>query len=196
MPRLSRNAQVLRYLLEVAPGVGHTLLAKFAYLADLIARHYLGEPITEMQYRFDNYGPFDAVGFYRARDELVEAGFITHEPIEIGGYSGFEMRPTERAVEYDLSDAQMEILAFVGRTYGSLTARELCERVVYTSTPMKNAKPGKLLDMDQINHESGELEFNLERMLAGEKSADAGRGRPFADVLHELRAHLRARGRQ
>ena len=66
MPKLSRNAQVLRYLLEVAPGVGHTLLAKFAYLADLIARQYLGGPITEMQYRYDNHGPFDAVGFYRA----------------------------------------------------------------------------------------------------------------------------------
>src|SRR5262245_48517651 len=34
MPTLSRNAQVLRYLLQVAPGIGHTKLAKFAYLAD------------------------------------------------------------------------------------------------------------------------------------------------------------------
>ena len=31
---LTRNAQVLRYLLEVAPGAGHTILAKLAYLAE------------------------------------------------------------------------------------------------------------------------------------------------------------------
>lgn len=195
MPGLSRNAQVLRYLVEVAPGVGHTLLAKFAYLADLVARQYLGVPISEMRYRYDNHGPFDAVGFYRARDELVEEGFITHEPTEIGGYAGFEMHATRRAVKYDLSEAQKEILQFVARKYASWTARDICDQVVYTSRPMKDAKPGRLLDMDQLNREPKELEFNLERMLAGEKSADEGRVRPLADVLNELRARHSGRSR-
>ena len=99
MPEVSRNAQVLRYLLEVAPGVGHTLLAKFAYLADLLARQYLGRPITTMEYKFDSHGPFDAVRFYKARDELVEGGLINHRPADIGGYAGFEMFPTERATD-------------------------------------------------------------------------------------------------
>jgi hypothetical protein len=60
---------------------------------------------------------------------------------------------------------------------------------------MKDAKPGRLLDMDQMNHEPDELEFSLERMLAGEKSADEGRVRPLADVLNELRARHSGRGR-
>lgn len=188
MPGLSRNAQVLRYLLEMAPGVGHTLLAKFAYLADLAARECVGRPISEMRYRFDNHGPFDAVAFYRARDELLEGEFITEEPADIGGYAGFEMSPTHREVAYAFEEWEEAILSFVARKFASWTARDLCDQKVYTSRPMKVAEPGRMLDMDQVNHEPEELEFNLERMLAGEQSADERRVRPLADVLRELRA--------
>jgi hypothetical protein len=188
MAGLSRNAQVLRYLLDVAPGVGHTLLAKFAYLSDLLARQYLGKPISEMEYIFDEHGPFDAWRFYRARDELVAGGHITHGPAEIGGYPGFEMRPTERPVRYELTEPEREILSWVARTYASWTATDFCNRVVYTSKPMKDAKPGEHLNMDQMNHEPDDLEFNLEEMLAGERAAAEGRVRPLADVLNELRA--------
>jgi hypothetical protein len=74
MTSLSRNAQVLRYLLEVAPGVGHTKLAKFAYLADLEARKYLGGPVSEFRYVRDQHGPFDAKRFFAARDGSYGAG--------------------------------------------------------------------------------------------------------------------------
>ena len=195
MAQLTRNAQMLRYLLEVAPGIGHTLLAKFAYLADLAARQYLGRPISEMDYRFDNHGPFDAVSFYQARDELIAGRLITHGPMDIGGHAGFEMRITESDVEYDFTVAEAEILRYVARKFGSWTATDLCNRVVYTSEPMKKASPGERLDMDQVNREPQEHEFNLERMLAGEESAAEGRVRPLADVLNELHArHSRTGG--
>lgn len=192
---LSRNAQVLRYFLEIAPGVGHTLLAKFVYLADVVARQHLGQPISEMEYVYDNHGPFDAVAFYTARDELIEGGLISHGPAEIGGYAGFEMRATEQPAEYEFTEAEAEVLTWVGRKYGSWTATDLCSRVVYTSKPMQGAKPGARLDMDQMNREPQDLEFSLERMLAGEKSADEGQVRPLADVLDELRARHSRRGR-
>src|SRR6266496_2935351 len=41
MTQLSRNAQILRYLMEVAPGLGRIKLAKFAYLADCESYRYL-----------------------------------------------------------------------------------------------------------------------------------------------------------
>jgi hypothetical protein len=59
MASLSRNAQVLRYRLEVVPGIGHTKLAKFAYLADLESRKYLGRAISSLRYALDRDGSFD-----------------------------------------------------------------------------------------------------------------------------------------
>jgi len=184
---LTRDAQTLRYLLEVAPGAGHTLLAKLAYLSDLLASQHLGHPITGMEYVYDNHGPFDRFRFYSARDELVLGGFIVRETADIGGYLGYPMFPTANSVEYSLGDAEKEILGWVGRTYGAWSARDLCDKVVYQTKPMKRAKQGERLPMEQFRR-TNRLEFDLENVLAGERSAAKGRVRPLASVLNELRA--------
>src|SRR5713101_4784486 len=100
MPTLSRNAQVLRYLLQVAPGIGHTKLAKFAYLADLVARKYLGRAISTFVYVYDQHGPFDSPRFFKAISELKRLDFVTENEIPCGQYRGFEMHPTTRVAEF------------------------------------------------------------------------------------------------
>ena len=186
-PTLTRNAQVLRYLLEVTPGVGHTILAKLAYLGDLLAWQHLGRPITGMEYVYDNHGPFDRLRFYSARDELELGGFILRESADVGGYLGYSMQPTPQPVEYDLVPAEKDILTWVGRTYGSWTARALCDQVVYQTRPMKKAKPGGRLPMEAFSRRD-DMELDLEQVLVGERSAREGRVRPLAGVLNELRA--------
>ncbi len=189
MSCLSRNAQVLRYLLEVAPGIGHTKLAKYAYLADLEARKYLGRPISSFRYFFDRHGPFDARGFFVAKDELVDGCYITESQVPLGPYVGFEMYPTERSVEYDFDLPDVQLLKYIADTYLSKNARDLCDEVVYKTEPMLHARQGSALPMSLVNRRPGSRhEFNLERMLAGEASTQAGRVRPVADVLNELRA--------
>ena len=94
MTTLSRNAQVLRYLLEVAPGVGRIKLVKYAYLADCEAYRYLGRAISNFRYRFDKHGPFDRA-FFDTKDELVREGYATETPTRIGPYDGYA-RPTSR----------------------------------------------------------------------------------------------------
>jgi hypothetical protein len=189
MPELSRNALVLRYLLEVAPGVGHIKLAKFAYLADLEARKYLARPISQFRYIRDQHGPFDARAFFSARDELVGRGFATETPVECGPYVEYQMHPTSRVPEYDFSVPESEVLSYVALTYMSKTARDLCEDIVYRTPPMQNLKLGDEVPMDKLDGESRDkLGFSLERMLAGEASAEAGRVRPMAEVVNELRA--------
>jgi hypothetical protein len=186
---LSTNAQVLRYLLEAAPGIGHTKLAKFAYLADLEARKYLGQPISSFRYFYDRHGPFDARGFFAAKDELVAGGYITESQVPLGPYVGFEMCPTERSIEYDFGLPDAQLLKYVADTYLSKSARDLCDEVVYKTEPMLHARQGNALPMSRVNRKPGrQHEFDLERMLAGETSAQAGRTRPVADVLNELRA--------
>ena len=186
--RLSRNAQVLRYLLEVAPGIGHTKLLKFAYLADLEGRRHLGRPISEFCYvRFD-HGPFDKA-FYSAKAELLGSGLATDETVLVGSYEAHSLRPTQVAVEYDFSVAEAEVLSFVAGTYLDQSAAQLCEDVVYQTPPMKGATVGEELNMDQVNKLTDDpLGFTVERMLAGEESGRAGRTRPMRDVLNELRA--------
>lgn len=194
MPELSRNAQVLRFLLEAAPGVGHTKLAKFAYLADLEARKYLGRPISTFRYVLAKHGPFDARSFFGARDELVSTGYVTENEVACGPYLGYELRPTAQAPEYAFSIPEAAVLKFVAETYLAMTARDLCEDVVYQTEPMrrKGLKVGERLPMDDVNRdENDELGFDLERMLAGEKSAEEGRVRPLAEALGELRARHR-----
>ena len=151
MPDLSRNALVLRYLLEVAPGVGHTKLAKFAYLADLEARKYLARPISQFRYVRDQHGPFDARAFFAARDELVQTGYITESPVECGPYVEYQMQPTSRVPEYDFTVPESEVLSYVARAYMSKTARALCEDVVYRTAPMQNLNLGDEVSFDDLN---------------------------------------------
>ena len=58
-----------------------------------------------------------------------------------------------------------------------------------TFETMIGAKPGKPLPMDKFNRNPKDrLGFNAGRMFAGEQSAQAGRVRPLAEAMHELRA--------
>lgn len=188
MADLSRNAQVLRYLLQVAPGIGRTKLAKFAYLADLESRRYLGKPISSFEYYFDQRGPFDSGGFFGALRELTARGLATENQVPYGEYTGYELYATSVAAEFDFTAPEAEVLRYVAKTYLSQTARDLCDDIVYKTEPMRSAEPGKPLPMDTVNRAPGEkLEFSLERMLAGEASAAAGRTHSLADVMRELR---------
>lgn len=192
---LSRNAQVLRYLLEVAPGLGRIKLAKFAYLADCEAHRYLGRPISEFRYRYARHGPFDDGRFYAAKDQLIQGGYATEVTVEAGPYVEYELSPTRQPVEYGFDQAETEILRYVAETYLNRTARSLCDEVVYQTPPMKGAKVGEKLQMDRMRQEKNKadkLGFNLERLLAGEASVEAGRYRPLRDAVDELRARHRA----
>ncbi len=189
MSKLSRNAMVLRFLLQEAPGIGRIKLAKFAYLADLEARKYLGQPITHFNYVYDQQGPFDARPFYDALEELEQRGLVSQSQVPLGQYLGYEIHPTQNVVEYDFDVAEAEVLSYVARTYLAKNAQDLCEDVVYQTLPMLQAKPGRPLPMDVVNGKPGDyLTFDLKRMIAGEAQAKAGQTRPLADVLGELRA--------
>lgn len=187
MTPLSRNAQVLRYLLEVAPGVGRIKLVKYAYLADCEAFRYLGRAISTFRYRFDKHGPFDRA-FFRAKDELLAEDLATETATRIGPYDGYEYRPTDEPVEYGFTQEEAEILRYVAVTYLSDTATRLCEDVVYQTPPMRAAKVGERLKMETMREEQDPLGFNLKRLLAAEASVEAGRFRPLKDAVDELRA--------
>ena len=189
MDNLTRNAQVLRYLLQVAPGIGPHRLAQFAYLADVEARRYLGRPISVLEYVFTPRGPFDASGFAGAMKELEALGLVRENQIPCGSYSASELLPTNTPVEFTFSAAEAEVLRYVATTFLSGSARELSDDIIYGTEPMVDAEPGKPLPMDRANGVPGaDLTFSLERMLRGEASASAGRTRPWVQARDEFRA--------
>lgn len=190
---LSRNAQVLRYLLGVAPALGRIKLAKFAYLADCEGHRYLGRGISKFHYRSAQQGPFDDRGFYGAKDELVAGGYATEAPVQSGPYVEYQLTPTTKPVEYDFDQAEAEILRYVAETYFDRSARSLCDDIVYQTPPMRNVKPGERLRMEKMRERRPDtLGFNLERLLAGEASVEAGRYRALKDAVDELRARHHA----
>jgi hypothetical protein len=189
MKSISRNAQVLHYLLCADPGVGRTKLANYAYLADLEARKYLGRPISAFRYRFDSHGPFDARAFCAATREMEQAGLATESEVGVGDYIEHRLMPTSRGIEYGFTLAEAKVLDYVVQTYLSTNAREICVDIVYQTEPMMKAKRGQLVPMSIVDRVPGKnLGFDLERMLAGEADAKAGRTRPLDAVVSELRA--------
>src|ERR1041385_6886862 len=191
MPTLSRNAQVLRYLLEIAPGAGRIKLVKYASLADCEAYRYLGRAISNFRYRFDRHGPFDTA-FFRAKDELIEQGVATESVTRVGPYDGYDYRPTDEPVEYGFTQEETEILRYVAQTYLNETATRLCADVVYQTPPMKAAKVGERLKMETMRKEPDPLGFDLDRLIISEASVDAGRFRTLKDAVDELRARHHA----
>lgn len=195
MAALSRNAQVLRFLLEEAPGVGHTKLAKYAYLADLEAIRHTGHQISEMRYSFYHHGPFDAVRFFAAKDELLNGGFATDEIVLYGPYPGHCLQPTPVAVEYSFDRSEVEVLRYVVQSYLSHNAKDLCNEIVYQTEPMVGAERDQELDMFKVRpNDDDVLGFRVERMLAGEASAKSGVGIPLSDAKDELHRRLHTRG--
>lgn len=189
MVNLTRNAQVLRYLIQVVPGIGPHRLAQFTYLADVEARRYLGRPISDLEYVSTQRGPFDANGFAEARKELETLGLVRENQIPCGRYVVAELLPTNTPVEFTFGAAEAEVLRYVATTFLSGSTRELSDDIVYGTEPMVDAEPGKPLPMHRANGTPGaDLTFSLERMLRGEASAAAGRTRPWVQARDEFRA--------
>lgn len=189
MTHITRSAQVLRYLLQVASGVGRHRLAQYVYLADVEARRYLGRPISDLEYGFTARGPFDANGFAEAMNELESLGLVRENQIPCGEYMSSELVPTGSPVEFSFTATEAEVLRYVATTFLSTSMRDFIDDVVYATEPMVDAEPGRPLPMDRANGSPGaDLTFSLERVLRGEASALAGRTRPWVQARDEFRA--------
>lgn len=192
MRRLSRNAQVLKFLLQQCKGAGRTRLQKLAYLADLESRKLLGKPVSEFQYIWHDHGPFDSA-LYDAIQELDEKGYATQSEIDYGdGYVEKRVRDTGKPALLEFSPAQIEILSYIVKRYTKTPLKQLLDDVVYETEPMEKVqRRGDRLPMDEMNNVDRErLGFDLEKVIEAEKGND----RLAKDFFNELRSKALARG--
>lgn len=193
MTNLSKTAQLLKYFAQQYPGVPRTLLAKYVYLADLHAREYLGEQISDFVYRKDNYGPFDR-SYYSYIEELEAAGVAQDVFEHLGGNYRTYRLYSRAATEFDFSAEELDVLAYVCRSYLGMSKPELLEEVVYQTKPMvPRPAEGEALDMDSINNEGrNEVGFDLSEILLAERQIASGNytTNPFPEPHSAVRSRV------
>lgn len=194
MTTISRNAQVLKYLVERVGPVGATKHLKLVYLADLMAREYLGQPVSELDYIWYDQGPFDSA-FYHAREDLESAGLGAEDPtIYPDGKTERTFHDGGDQIEYDFSDAEAHILDAVADRFGSWKLNALL-RVVYETAPMEQANEGEPLPMEVVDHKGArEAGLDLKQLLEARRAAEEGDFQTLEEFSSELRDEITAAG--
>lgn len=188
---VSRNAQLLKFLVARNPsGVGNLQLMKFAYLCDLESRKLMGKPISDFDYIWYDYGPFDK-GLYAAITELTDADLAVQSEVDYG--SGIRARKVlvdrGEAVETEFSPAELEVMSFVANRYMSLPLDTLLN-VVYDTEPMA-AVENRLdaLDMASCDGlDQQRIGFEFEAIVNAEREARVGLSMLASEFFDGLRS--------
>ena len=194
---LDKNEEIVKYIVERASGrVGRVRLMKYAYLADLECRRYLGRPLSTFRYKLHHYGPFDRT-LYDVLESLKAAHLIAEEQYPWQGTIGYAYHNVSEPVAFSLSPAERFILDFVIEGFEQHDMDRLLEDTVYETPPVKNAKPGEVLNMEGANNEMKQKlgGIDLERVLVAERQISEGRYTDLESVLKELES-ARSRGRE
>ena len=194
MPDLSRNAQLVKFFAQARRDIPRKPLVKYIYVADILGREYLGEPLSSLHYRRDKYGPYDNA-IEEAIEELVVRGLA--EPRRDPWYSGVvagaykRLRDLGYPIAFDFSLGEAAVLDYVVRNYLAMPFDEFMRDIVYETVPMKaQTIRGKPLPMDLVNNRGRErVGFDLEQVLEAEELARRGDNVvTLGDFINELRA--------
>jgi len=197
--QLSRDEQILAYFVRKCGSkkpLGRTQLVKLAYLVDHEARRYLGRPLSDLNYYWHFFGPYDDE-ILTTIHSLQDKDIIREEQVVYPtGQKGYEYKKgTEDEIRVSLQPIEIEILRYVCTTYADLKLSALLGDVVYETAPMKAAiaagAKGEPLDMNVVNDERRfEYGISFEELFDRIQEVRAGRGIPHAKAVAELRASI------
>lgn len=140
MSELSKNEQIITYIVRYHSRATKTVVMKLCYLIDLISFKNTGKAIFNFEYIRYKYGPFDKKVCF-ALEKLEELNYITEESYftpsgEENTYYSFnekmEVVLDVKSEEKKLIDEVLESL----KGYGARTLTEIC----YKTKPMKALK--------------------------------------------------------
>lgn len=168
-------------------------MAKLLYLADLAAVRRGDQPVSGLEWRWLDHGPFDTTLQF-LENELVDREVVRREPY----YSGFRLRLAEAADGQVPASGDFETLAQVLDDYGGRTATSLRD-LSYQTAPMLDARRrgrGVLLDLslERPALGLGRLARRMGPVLRRlpEQQTDIG---VFDDIVREMDDLGPARGR-
>lgn len=194
---LSRNAQLYKFLAQQCRGIPRKRLVKMAYMADLVARQYLGRPISTFNYVVYHYGPYPPET-PETIEELSSRGLAwVQESVKAApdDYAFKKLYDSGKPVVFDFTLGENEVLAYVVRNYLDMDTEELVEDVVYQTRPYREAlSSGRLrepIPMEIVDGEGRrELGFDLERVLKAERQAAEGHSLTSQEYFDGLRNRL------
>jgi hypothetical protein len=197
---LSRNALLVKYFAQLyqrgarsSLGIPRKNLMKLIFEADVLAREYLGQPISDFQYVRYKYGPY-AFAIEEAVAELEGAGHV--EPKREPWYAFRDQGAYRRLIDlrqpvaFDFDPGESAVLDYVTTNYLNMPIREFIDDVIYHTAPMKAAVPmGKPLPMELANHAgTRRVGFRLQEVLEAEEALDRGQFISLSDFVDELRS--------
>jgi hypothetical protein len=186
---ISKTAQVLRFFAQQygSAGITRKRLVKLAYMSDVLSRQYLGQPITELGYIKDHYGP-NARELPEFTKELVEAALADEWETWDGNYRRIRLRAMAPGGMFSFSLGETEILAYVAKNYLAMDIEEFIDSVVKNTDPFKQViVHGEHLPMHIVdNTVRNGVGFDLERVAAAERQAEEGDFVTLGDLANEL----------
>lgn len=138
------------------PNIGSTAVLKLIYLADLEARKYYGEPISPLNWKWYDHGPFDSQ-IYQSFGRLAKDGFVRQEAVP---FSPAKIKNSLKVTNPDhpgsISSRANDILDGVIARFGSMNLDDLL-KYVYDTPPMKQAQSdgarNQFLKMELVDNE-------------------------------------------
>ena len=193
---LNKSAQVLRFFAQQygPPGIPRKRLVKLAYMADLLARQYLGRPITDFEYIKDHYGPNTRALPDRVA-ELTEGGFAEESVEREERFRTIRLRDSHQPHPFSFSRGENEVLAYVQENYLDMELQEFIDLVVKETDPFTAvSQHGETIPMDGVNNEMrARIGFDLEAILSAESQAETGEYKTLREFSDGLRAEIAAR---
>lgn len=185
---MKRSDLVLR-ILQLAPKISRTRLAKLAYLFDLACVQLYGKQASDIPYKWHKHGPYC--------DEIEEATWDLQERKLISVEAHQTQEGNDCFLHYALTDRSPRIdkeldalLVSVVKRFAGRPLKDLL-RFVYDTPPMKQAQSGprfRALDMTAKGDPGDLLDPKVARMLLESERTPREDYVPMRSVRDRLRA--------
>jgi antitoxin SocA-like protein len=195
MTEVSKTAQLLHFFAKEhgREGVPRKRLIKLAYMADILARQYLGHPISGFEYVKDHFGPnARELPDYTAELDTLDLAKEVSAPTGGGKYSTICLRSVNRPTDYAFSLGENEILGYVMVNYADMDLDEFIREVVKKTDPFLTATQHlEKLEMEVVDNTGRDaVGFDLEKVLHAETQFSEGQYSTLADFSRDIRDHL------
>jgi hypothetical protein len=186
----ARIAAMISFFLSENSGAGRTQIVKFLYLTDLEYRQYQGRQVTNLEYIWGDFGPFDQ-RIYDILDSMKSQGIVVEEEyVNNYGKPAFRYELLAPCNRDSLHRAEVEIAKYVAKQVRDTPLRTLLDDVVYQTTPMIDAidrrARGQKLRMELVDLQKRKFGIDLEQAWEADESLDREKAIPAETIFNEL----------